>query len=201
MKQLKSANKKMTLTKHRAVFLDRDGTVNQEVDYLKSIKDLRLIRNTARTIRLLNQNKIKVVIVTNQSGISRGLFSIKDLDTIHNELKKMLRKRGAYIDAIYYCPHHPDEKCSCRKPKSGMFKLAARDFDLKLNKCYVIGDKLTDIKSARNISAAGVLVRTGYGKSEQNKLGESDIAPEHVAENLYDAVKWIIKDINRGEND
>ena len=184
-----------------AVFLDRDGTVNTEVDYLSSVKDLRLIRNTAKAIRFLNQNKIKVIIVTNQSGISRGLFSIDDLDNVHDELKRRLRRKGAYIDAIYYCPHHPDDECSCRKPKSGMFKLAAKDFDLKLNKCYVIGDKLTDIKSAHNISARGILVRTGYGKSEQNKLKEADVMPEHIAENLYEAVKWITKNINRGKNE
>ena len=187
---------------HRAIFLDRDGTINTEVDYLSTVKNLRLIKNTAKAIRILNQNRIKVIIVTNQSGISRGLFSIDDLDNIHNELKRKLRRRGAYIDAIYYCPHHPDEECSCRKPKNGMFKLAAKDFDLKLNKCYIIGDKLTDIKAAHNIYAKGILVRTGYGKSEQNKLrGEADIMPDHIAENLYEAVKWIIKNINRGKND
>ena len=186
---------------HKAVFLDRDGTINTEVDYLNSIKDLRLIKNTAKAIRILNQKQIKVIIVTNQSGISRGLFSIDDLDNIHNELKRRLRRNGAHIDAIYYCPHHPDEECSCRKPKNGMFEKAAKDFDLKLNKCYVVGDKLTDIKSARNISAKGILVRTGYGKSEQNKLKEADVMPNHIADNLYEAVKWIIKNIGREKND
>ena len=182
---------------HRAIFLDRDGTINTEVDYLSSVKDLRLIKNAAKAIRILNQNRIKVIVITNQSGISRGIFSIDDLNNVHNELKRRLRRRGAYIDAIYYCPHHPDDGCFCRKPKNGMFKLAAKDFDLKLNKCYVIGDRLADIKSAHNISAKGVLVRTGYGKSEQNKLRQADIIPAHIAENLYDAVKWIIKNINR----
>ncbi|MFH1904814.1 MAG: D-glycero-beta-D-manno-heptose 1,7-bisphosphate 7-phosphatase [bacterium] len=185
----------------RAVFLDRDGTINTEVDYLKSVKELMLIKNTAKAIRILNQNQIKVIIVTNQSGISRGLFSIDDLDNVHNELKRRLRRNGAYIDAIYYCPHHPDEECSCRKPKKGMFKLAAKDFDLKLNKCYIIGDKLTDIRAAYNISATGILVRTGYGKSEQNKLKEVGVMPEHIAENLYEAVKWIIKNLNREKNE
>ena len=183
---------------HRAVFLDRDGTVNTEVDYLSNVKDLRLIKNAAKAIRILNQNKVKVIIVTNQSGISRGLFSIDDLDNVHNELKRRLRGKGAYIDTIYYCPHHPDEECSCRKPENGMFKLAAKDFDLELNKCYIVGDKLIDIKAAHNISAKGILVRTGYGKSEQNKLREADVMPDHIAENLYDAVKWIIKNIGRG---
>jgi len=186
---------------HMAVFLDRDGTINAEVDYLKSVKDLRLIKNTAKAIQILNQNQIKVIIVTNQSGISRGLFSIDDLENVHNELKKRLRRNRAYIDAIYYCPHHPDEECSCRKPKNEMFKLAAKDFDLKLNKCYIIGDKLTDIKAAHNISATGILVRTGYGKLEQNKLGEAGVMPEHIAENLYEAVKWIIKNLNREKNE
>jgi len=188
----------MTLTKCRAVFLDRDGTVNSEVDYLNSIKDLRLIRNTAKAIRILNLNRVKVIIVTNQSGISRGIFSIDDLDNVHNELKRRLRRNGAYIDAIYYCPHHPDDGCSCRKPKKGMFEKAANDFTLELNKCYVIGDKSSDIESAHNISAAGILVRTGYGKLEQNKLKEANIMPDHIAKNLYDAVQWIIKDINKG---
>ena len=186
---------------HRAVFLDRDGTVNTEVDYLSSVKDLRLIKNAAKAIRILNQRQIKVIVVTNQSGISRGLFSIDDLDNVHNELKRRLRRKGAHIDAIYYCPHHPDDGCLCRKPKNGMFKLAAKDFDLKLNKCYIVGDKLTDIKAACNISAMGILVGTGYGKSEQNKLREADVMPGHIAENLYEAVKWIIKNINREKNE
>lgn len=186
---------------HRAVFLDRDGTINTEVDYLNSIKDLRLIKGAAKAIRILNQNQIKAIVVTNQSGISRGLFSIDDLDNIHNELKRRLRRKGAYLDAIYYCSHHPDEECSCRKPKNEMFKLAAKDFDLKLNKCYIIGDKLTDIKASHNISAKGILVRTGYGKLEQNKLRKADVMPEHIADNLYEAVKWIIKSINREKND
>ena len=186
---------------HKAVFLDRDGTINTEVDYLNSIKDLRLIRDAAKAIRILNQNQIKVIIVTNQSGISRGLFSIDDLENVHNELKRRLRRKGAYIDAIYYCPHHPNDGCLCRKPKDRMFKLAAKDFDLKLNKCYIVGDKLTDSKAAHNISAMGILVRTGYGKLEQNKLKEADIMPDHIAENLYEAVKWIIKNINREKNE
>ena len=186
---------------HRAIFLDRDGTVNTEDDYLSSIKDLRLIKNTAKAIRILNQNQIKVIIVTNQSGISRGLFSIDDLENVHNELKRRLHRKGAYIDAIYYCPHHPDKECSCRKPKDGMFKLAAKDFDLKLNKCYIIGDKLTDIKAAHNISAKGVLVKTGYGGTEVNRIEKESITPEHIAENLSDAVKWIIKNISRGKNE
>ena len=186
---------------HRAVFLDRDGTINTEVDYLKSVKDLRLIKNTAKAIRILNQNQIKVIIVTNQSGISRGLFSIDDLENVHNELKRRLHRKGAYIDAIYYCPHHPDDECSCRKPKSGMFKLAAKDFDLKLNKCYIIGDKLTDIKAANNISAKGILVKTGYGGTEVNRIEKEDIIPDYIADNLYEAVKWIIKNINREKNE
>ena len=186
---------------HRAVFLDRDGTINAEVDYLSSVKDLRLIKNTEKAIRILNQNQIKVIIVTNQSGVSRGIFSIDDLDNVHNELKRRLLRKGAYIDAIYYCPHHPDEKCSCRKPKKGMFEKAAKDFDLKLNKCYIVGDKLTDIKAAHNISAKGILVKTGYGRLEQNKLREGGIESEHIAENLHDAVKWIINNINREKND
>ena len=106
----------------------------------------------------------------------------------------------ALIDAVY-CPHHPDAGCLCRKPKNGMFKLAAKDFDLKLNKCYIVGDKLTDIKVAYNISAKGILVRTGYGKSEQNKLMDADIRPDYIAENLYEAVKWIMRNIGREKND
>ena len=181
---------------HRAVFLDRDGTLNTEVDYLSSVKDLRLIKNTAKAIQILNQNRIKVIIVTNQSGIKRGLFSIDDLDRVHDELKRRLRRKGAHIDAIYYCPHHPDDGCLCRKPKKGMFEKAAKDFDLKLNKCYVVGDKLTDIKSAHNISAKGILVRTGYGKSAKD-----DVVIDHIADNLYEAVKWIVEDINREKDE
>lgn len=179
-----------------AVFLDRDGTINEEVGYLSRPDQLRLIPGASRAIRLINEGGMKAVVVTNQSGVARGYFSEEMVETIHGRLDEMLRAKGARIDRFYFCPHHPvygngpyKIACSCRKPESGLFLRASEELDIDLARSYVVGDMLKDIDAGKRVGAKGVLVRTGYGRN----VTQTD-KPVYIAEDVLDAVKWILQD-------
>ncbi|WP_022853981.1 D-glycero-beta-D-manno-heptose 1,7-bisphosphate 7-phosphatase [Thermodesulfatator atlanticus] len=177
-----------------AVFLDRDGTINEEVNYLSSPEEFKLIPGAGEAIRLFNQAGFAVVVITNQSGLARGYFTEETLQKIHQKMCKDLAAHGARIDAIYYCPHHPDDHCSCRKPKTGLVERAAKELGLDLKKSYVIGDRYLDLLLARNIGAKGVLVLTGYGREElEKKLPEIGLEPDIIARDLLDAAKRILQ--------
>lgn len=179
-----------------AVFMDRDGTITEEMGYLKDSKKLRLIPRSGEAIRLLSKKGILTIVVSNQSGVARGYFTERTVKKIHRKLGRLLKREGAYLDGIYYCPHHPKfglpkykKDCNCRKPKPRMLLKAAKRFNLDLKRCYVIGDKVEDIKLAQNVGAKGILVLSGYG---QRSKGE--IKPDYTAQNLYQAVKWILRE-------
>src|SRR5713101_1275098 len=147
------------------VFLDRDGTINEEVDFLSSSDELHLIEGSAKAIREANQLGLKVFVITNQSGIARGFLTEQQLIKIHDHLIKMLNDLGAHIDAIYYCPHHPELGeapyrilCDCRKPKTGMLQQAVKQFGINLAKSFVIGDRMIDVQTAQAAGAASILV-------------------------------------------
>lgn len=180
-----------------AVFLDRDGTLNEEVGYLDSPDRLRLLPGAAEAVRLINQSNLKAVVLTNQSGVARGYYSEQGLEEIHRVLRQLLSREGARLDGIYYCPHHPEDECVCRKPRTGMIEAARRELALDLSGSYVIGDKLTDIELAHHVRAKGVLVLTGAGREELAKLQErSDpVRPAYVASDLVEAVSWIKQDM------
>jgi len=187
------------------IFLDRDGTINHEVDFLRSPKDLRLIDRSADAIREANLLGLKVFIITNQSGIARGILTEEQLNAIHEALRLQLRESNALIDAIYYCPHHPEagelpyrQDCNCRKPKTGMLDEAAKDFDIDLKRSFVIGDKMMDVQTGKNCGATSVLVLTGYGKEELKLCKEHNLEIDFVSDNLYDAVQ-IVKRIVQQE--
>ena len=177
-----------------AAFMDRDGTITEEMGYLKEPEKLKLIPRSDEAIRLLNEKRILAIVVSNQSGVARGYFTEKTVKETHKRLKELLTEKEAHLDGIYYCPHPPEfgsskyrKNCSCRKPKPGMLLKAAKKFNLDLKKCYVIGDKVDDIKLARNVGAKGILVLTGYGQKSREK-----IRPDYIARDLYQAVKWIL---------
>jgi D-glycero-D-manno-heptose 1,7-bisphosphate phosphatase len=186
----------------RAIFLDRDGTLNEEVGYIISPAQFSLFDFTAEAIRLINENNWRAIVVTNQSGVARGHFDESFLDRIHQSMIDSLRSSGAVLDAVYYCPHHPEIgdsryriECDCRKPKPGMLLRAAKDFDLDLAECVVIGDRYGDIAMAHAAGAKGVLLKSGHGQLElQNERGLWPREPDHIAENLIDAVRWICSD-------
>ncbi len=185
---------------NKAVFLDRDGTIIKEVDYLKNLEDIELIPGSAEAIGLLNKNSFKVIMATNQSGVARGYYDENFVQEANKVLAKELEKYEAYIDGIYYCPHHPevgDEKykveCDCRKPRTGMFNQASNDFSLDLAGSYSVGDKAADILAGKKAGCKNALVLTGYGSKARENLAP-DIKPDFIADDLLSAVNWILKD-------
>ena len=172
----------------RAVFLDRDGTLIEEADYLARAEDLKLFPFAAQAIRLLNENDFLVILITNQSGVGRGFFDENALAEIHAKLVSDLSEDGAALDAIYFCPHTPENDCACRKPKTAMIERAARDFAIDLVNSWTIGDKAFDVELGFNAGTKSALVLTGYGIEERERLREK---PDLIAENLLEAVKAI----------
>ncbi len=180
-----------------AVFIDRDGTINKESGYIDRPDMIDLIPGSAEAIKIINKMGLNAVVVTNQSGIGRSYFKEESLWKVHRRLKELLMEEGAYIDAIYYCPHHPDEGCECRKPMPGLLKRAALEIDIDLCSSYVIGDKISDLILAQNVGAKGILVKTGYGLEAIEDMSEKEVSPDLVAEDLLSAVRWIKEDIKR----
>jgi len=187
-----------------AVFMDRDGTISEETDYLKDPCDLNILPGALDAIRLINENQIKAVVITNQSGVARGYFSEEMVEKIHLRLMELLGEKGVFLDGIYYCPHHPEvgppqyrKKCNCRKPALGMLNLASTELEIDLSHSYVIGDKLTDIEPAYKVGAKGILVLTGYGKDEMESLNEgAKRQPHYIARDILEAVNWILQDLH-----
>lgn len=183
-----------------AVFIDRDGTLNEEIGYLNHPERLRLIAGSAEAVRTLNASRLRAVVATNQTGIARGYLTEALLHAIHEELARQLKIEGAYLDGLYVCTHHPTEgeppyraMCDCRKPKPGLLLRAASDLGLDLSRSFVVGDKISDVECAHKVGAKGILVLTGYG------LGERDfrrhlwpVTPDHIARDLLHAVEWIL---------
>ena len=181
-----------------AVFLDRDGTVNEEIDFLTSPRDLHLIPRSAEAIRKANDLGLRVFIVTNQSGVARGLLSENDLLEVHRVLTERLLEQNARVDRIYYCPHHPDgevdgyrKECDCRKPNTGMIDRAVREYQVDPGKSYVIGDRTVDVGMAKNAGAHAILVLTGYGRAERALCERDGIPLDYVADDLYDAMEFV----------
>ena len=181
----------------KAVFLDRDGTINEEVNYLSRIEQVKILPNSAKAIKLLNDNGFKIIIITNQSGVARGYFSIERLEEINNHLKNELLKENAIIDAIYYCPHHPDDLCQCRKPKTGLIERARDEHDVDLSSSFVIGDKILDLETGRKMGCKTILVLTGYGSDEVKEKEKWKFRPDQIVQDLYEAAIWILGEGSR----
>ncbi len=182
-----------------AVFLDRDGTLIEEVGYLDRLERLSLFPWTVDAVRLLNRAGLPVVVVSNQAGVARGFFDENFVHELHRHLDERLAAGGARIDRYYFCPHHPDApvqkyrvNCQCRKPGAGMVRQAADELDLEPATSFVIGDRWLDVELAANVGATGVLVRTGYGLTEEDHPKQG-LRPALVADNLIDAVGWILR--------
>ncbi|MEW6481466.1 MAG: D-glycero-beta-D-manno-heptose 1,7-bisphosphate 7-phosphatase [bacterium] len=175
------------------VFLDRDGVINEELfDYVKKREDFKLLPDVGKAIRRLNENKILAIVISNQAGVGKGLYSIDEAEKINDLMKEELAKEGARLDAVYYCPHHPDDKCPCRKPEIGMFKKAFLDFGLKLEDCWMIGDKLQDIEAGKRANCKTILVLTGYGKKMLEEKDNWHCKPDFIANNLHQAINLIL---------
>jgi D-glycero-D-manno-heptose 1,7-bisphosphate phosphatase len=183
-----------------AVFIDRDGTLTEEVGYVNHPSRLRLLPRSAAAVRRLNEAGIAAVVATNQAGIARGYFSEEVMQAVHERLAAQLKEAGAHLDGLYVCPHHPTEgappyraDCDCRKPRPGLILRAARDLDLDLAGSTMVGDKASDLLVAPAVGARAVLVLTGYGLGEwEYRRAHFTVAPDHVAGDLADAVEWVI---------
>jgi len=180
--------------KRPAVFLDRDGTINEEMGYINHVSRLRLLPEAASAIRRLNEAGFPVVVVTNQSGAARGYFPASLVEEVHGHLQDLLAAERARVDAIYTCLHGPDEGCSCRKPQPGLLLRAAEELGLDLSRSYLVGDRYKDMETAARAGVRGILVLTGYGLGEYEHFHEANPAkPVYVAQHLLDAAEFIIR--------
>ncbi|HKC97091.1 MAG TPA: HAD family hydrolase [Methylomirabilota bacterium] len=188
-----------------AVFIDRDGTLTDEVGYVNHPSRLRLLPRSAAAVRRLNAAGVAVVVVTNQAGIARGYFSPDVLAAVNDALVSQLKDEGAHLDGVYVCPHHPTEGeppyrmvCGCRKPKPGLLLRASADLGLDLERSTLVGDKGSDLVAARAVGARSVLVLTGYGLGEwEYRRGALPVQPDHVADDLLGAADWVIEGLSR----
>jgi len=177
---------------HRAVFMDRDGTVSEEIGYMYDAGLYKVFSYAGPAIRKINEHGMKAVLITNQSGVGRGYFDEASVGNVHTILQTELAAHQAKLDAIYICPHLPEAGCDCRKPNPGMLLQAQRELDIDLTRSFVIGDKSIDIEAAHNAGAKGVLVLTGYGREEREKYKMKERQPDFIAEDLMEAVDAII---------
>jgi len=181
---------------NRAVFIDRDGTINVNYGYISDPDDFKMYPGVAKGIKLLNEKGFKIIVITNQSGIARGYFSKGVLENIHEKMKKELSNKGANVDAIYYCPHHPDEHCNCRKPNPGLLEKAVKEFDIDTEKSFIIGDRMLDVEVGYKIGCKTVLVPEDKEKVKK-EMEESNVEPDVICDDFYSGVEWML---NNGKN-
>lgn len=181
---------------NKAVFLDRDGTIVRDVGYMNTPEQIQFIPGSIEAIKKLNEADYKVVVITNQAGVARGLITEDMLQTIDKTLHKWILNGGAHLDGVYYCPHHPEygvhpykQECECRKPHPGLIKRAQRDMDIDLSQSYMIGDKATDVEAGKRAGTKTVFVTSGRGQEEKQKIKGQ---PDHIAGDLISAVNWIL---------
>lgn len=176
-----------------AVFLDRDGTICEEMGYLNHISRFRMFPYAAAAVRRLNDQHLPVIVVTNQSGIARGIFPDSLLRQVHASMTKELARAGARVDGIYYCAHRSEDNCDCRKPGIALLESAAREHGLDLRRSFVVGDRDADIEMAHRAGARSILVLTGYGRGEyEYHRADWPRQPDFVAEDLAQAVDMIL---------
>lgn len=182
-----------------AVFLDRDGTIVEEVGFITRASQLVLLPSAGQAIRTLNAHGFAVVVATNQSGIARGLFDERALDAMHRHLDRLLAAEQAVVDAYYHCPHHPEAvveryrvECGCRKPSAGMLLQARDDLGLDLERSWMIGDRWRDVAAGTLAGARGILVRTGYGSADA-AAPPADARADAILDHLMEAVDWILR--------
>jgi D-glycero-D-manno-heptose 1,7-bisphosphate phosphatase len=182
-----------------AVFLDRDGTLLEEAGYLDRLERLIFFPYTIDAVRLLNRAGLAVVVVTNQAGIARGIFKESFVAEAHGHITERFAAGGARVDGFYYCPHHPEavvpefrQTCDCRKPGPGMLTRAAADLDLALGRSFVVGDRWHDLEAGQRVGARTLLVRTGYGRTEE-AAPKPHVQPSAIVDNVMAAVSWILR--------
>jgi D-glycero-D-manno-heptose 1,7-bisphosphate phosphatase len=196
---VRSAGRAVASARRRAVFLDRDGTMIEDVGYLDRLERLTLFPYSIDAVRLLNRAGFKVVVITSQAGVANGILTEEFLNEAHAYLSRRFEEGGAAIDGYYYCPHLPHASleryrtdCDCRKPKPGMINAACRDLSLDVAHSFVVGDRWRDIEMGQAAGASGILVETGYGKTEASRRPDH-VTPVPVVANLIEATSWILR--------
>lgn len=191
---------------HPAVFLDRDGTLIEEVGYIDTPDKIHIIGDAIKAVKLLNQMGYKTIIVSNQSGVAREYFSEDTVKLINDKVIELFDEYSAILDAVYYCPHHPEygneiynKDCECRKPKPGMILKAANEHQIDLSKSVIIGDKYTDVLTGKNLHLFSILVLTGFGKKENEIINSDELnpKPDLIAEDVYQAVLYLTNNISQ----
>ena len=186
------------------VFVDRDGTLIRDVGYLNRLEQMEVLPGVPEAIRLLHEGGLKVAVITNQSAVARGLLGEEELENIHQELKSLLGKRGASLDGIYYCPHHPTEGtgpyrviCDCRKPNVGLARRAVAELSLDPGRSYVVGDQARDMEFAARIGARGILIQDHGPETGERRalLAFRSDSSVYVVKDLWEAARWIVKDL------
>jgi D-glycero-D-manno-heptose 1,7-bisphosphate phosphatase len=180
-----------------AIFLDRDGTLIEEIGYLHRLEDIQIYPEAFEAVKKINQSGAQAIVITNQSGIGRGLYTETDFRAVQDELIRQLAEHGIPIAGDYHCPHHPTgargdylRKCDCRKPAPGMLLSALADFDVDPAQSFMVGDTLNDVTAGQNAGVRGILLRTGYGEGQAGEAGA--IVPDHVADDLLQAALYYI---------
>jgi D-glycero-D-manno-heptose 1,7-bisphosphate phosphatase len=187
--------------KKPAVFIDRDGTINEQMGYINHVSRFKILPRVPQAIRMLNRHGFLVLVVSNQSGVARGYYPMDLVETIHHLMVARIKEKQGVIDGVFFCPHHPagsvkefSRECNCRKPKTGLIEQACKSFEIDLRRSFVVGDMYTDIELAHRAGLKGVLVKTGYGLGEiEYILPRKTAKPAHIAEDLLDAVRWIMR--------
>lgn len=187
-----------------AVFLDRDGTISEEVGYIRDLEQFRLMPQSAEAVRLMNACGLTVIVVTNQAGVAKGHFSEEMVNRVHEKMETLLSNQGAVLDGVYYCPHHPEgvvethrKTCACRKPGSGMIEKALKEHPINISHSYMVGDKITDVECAQRLGVKNILVLTGYGTDALKKMDAARMKrPDYIADDVLDAARWIINDLD-----
>jgi histidinol-phosphate phosphatase family protein len=176
-----------------AVFLDRDGTVMEDAHYIKSPDQVRLIPGAAAAVKRINDAKVPAIVITNQSGIARGIFTLEDYEAVRKHFESLLQAEGAHIDASYFCPHHPTKTgpCDCRKPGTEMFESAIRDFKLDANNVAYIGDRWRDVAAAKKLGGRGIMIHSHMTTREDRRKAQEDGI--HAANTLADAVEMLFR--------
>jgi D-glycero-D-manno-heptose 1,7-bisphosphate phosphatase len=188
--------------KRPAVFIDRDGTVNEQMGYINHISRFVMLPGAAEAIRLLNRHQYLAIIVSNQSGVARGYYPIGLVDEVHAHMRALMEKEGAFVDGIFFCPHYekgsvPEYsiECDCRKPRTGLIEKAGKAFEIDMDNSYVIGDRYSDIELALRSDMKGILVTTGYGQGDIDYVfPRLSFKPSHIARDLLHGVRWIIEE-------
>jgi histidinol-phosphate phosphatase family protein len=182
----------------RAIFLDRDGTLNRDVPYMSKVGDLHFYPGVKKGIKALADAGFRMIIITNQSGVARGFYTERKLAQIHRRMVREIEDAGGRIDGIYYCPHHPNEGCACRKPGTRLFETAIREHGIDPKKSYMVGDRMWDVVPAHKVGCKTLLVPEKEHEEEVlRQERESLVKPDFRGHTFLDAVEWIIEDLKK----